>query len=41
MIVAVPSYQHSVDHWNGFLNLPCQFHVHHHRRSPDEKDLGF
>lgn len=41
MIVAVPSYQHPVDHWNGFLNLPCQFHVHQHRRSSDAKDLGF
>jgi hypothetical protein len=27
MIVAIPSYQHTYDHWNGVLNIPSQFSV--------------
>jgi len=28
MVVAIPSFQHTYDRWNGVLNIPTQFSVH-------------
>jgi hypothetical protein len=27
MVVAIPSYQHTHDQWNGVLNVPSQFSI--------------